>query len=79
MIYRGFGICKYCLKPFQVKRRTIRINGMISGIVVVLLAKSILNASLLECMIYASVFYFVCQRFIDFFYELEAADDSLTR
>lgn len=52
---------------------------MISGIVVVLLAKSILNASLLECMIYASVFYFVCQRFIDFFYELEAADDSLTR
>lgn len=79
MIFRGFGICKHCLKPFQVKRRTIRIHAVISGVIVVLLAKSVLDASLLECFIYSSVFYFVFQRFIDFFYELEPAKEDLVR
>jgi hypothetical protein len=79
MVYRGFGVCKYCCKPFQVKRRTLKINAVISGIVVVVLARSILDASLLECMIYSLVFMLVFQRFIDFFYALEAADDKLIR
>lgn len=79
MLYRGFGVCKCCNKPFQVKRRTLKINAVISGIVVVVLARSILDASLLECMIYSLIFMLAFQRFIDFFYALEAADEALVR
>lgn len=48
MIFRGFGICKQCLNPFQFKRQTIRIHAVISGVIVVILAKSVLDARLLE-------------------------------
>jgi len=77
IIFRGFSVCRHCNKPFQVKRQAIRINAIISGIIVVMLAKSTLDASLLECIVYSSVFYFGFQRFIDFFYEFEAADEKL--
>ena len=79
MLYRGFSVCKYCCKPFQVKRRTIRIHASILGCVIALMARSIMDASLLECLTYSVLFTLVFQRFIDFFYGLEPADANLLR
>jgi hypothetical protein len=79
MLYRGFSVCKYCCKPFQVKRRTIRIHAAVTGAVIAIMARSMLDASLLECLAYSLLFTLVFQRFVDFFYGLEPADENLVR
>lgn len=79
MLYRGFSVCKYCRKPFQVKRRTIHIHAAVTGCVIGIMARSMLEASILECLTYSLLFTLVFQRFIDFFYGLEPADENLVR
>lgn len=79
MLYRGYGVCKHCLKPFQVKRKTIHLHAAFLGTVIGVTARAALGASILECVIYSVLFVVVFQRFIDFFYDLEAADERLGR
>ena len=47
------------------------IHAAILGFLIALMAKVILNASIVECAIYSVIFSVVFQRFIDFFYDLE--------
>ena len=79
ILYRGFGVCKYCLKPFQVKRKTIHLHAAILGAVIGIMGRAILDASFVEGVIYSVLFIVIFQRFIDFFYDLEPADENLVR
>lgn len=71
LLYDNFACCKYCQKKFQIKRKTMYVHAAILGFVIALMAKVILNASIVECAIYSVIFSVVFQRFIDFFYDLE--------
>lgn len=71
LLYDNFACCKYCQKKFQIKRKTMYIHAAILGFVIALMAKVILNASIIECAIYSMIFSVVFQRLIDFFYDLE--------
>lgn len=71
LLYDNFACCKYCQKKFQIKRKTMYIHAAILGVVIALMAKVILNASIIVCAIYSVIFSVVFQRFIEFFYDLE--------
>jgi len=43
------------------------------------MGRAILDASIVECVIYSVLFIVIFQRFIDFFYDLEPADENLVR
>ncbi len=75
LLYDTVAYCKYCNKKFQIKRQTILIHGGILGATIGIMAKAILNSSVLDCVIYSVTFVVIFQRFIDFFYDLEAAKD----
>jgi hypothetical protein len=77
LLYQGYEVCKYCKKPFQINRKSMSINSAIFGSMIGLMAKAILNASIIECAIYALLFTVIFQRGIDFFEAVEPADENL--
>jgi hypothetical protein len=77
LLYQAYDVCKYCQKSFQVKRRRIHIHAAILGATIGILARSMTNWNLLEIMVFAGFWVYFFQRFIDFFYELEPADDDV--
>jgi hypothetical protein len=77
LLHQAYDVCKYCQKPFQVKRKSIYIHAAINGATIGILARSMTNWNLFEIGVFAVVWVYFFQRFIDFFYELEPADDDV--
>ena len=77
LLYQGYDVCKYCQKPFQVKRKSIYINAWILGTTIGVMARSMTNWSILEIMVFSGFIAYFFLRFLDFFYDLEPADEDV--
>lgn len=77
LLYQAYDVCKYCQKPFQVKRKSIYLHAAILGAAVGILARSMTEWNLLQIMAFAGFWVYLFQRFLDFFYELEPADEDV--
>ena len=76
LIYRAYDVCKYCQKPFQVKRTTVQINAIIFATLIGLLARKA-GFGLFGCILISLFFLCFVQRFIDFWHEIEPADEDV--
>jgi hypothetical protein len=74
LLHKGYDVCKYCQKPFQIRRRSVYRNGAILGTMIGIMARSMSSWNILEIMVFAGFVSYLFLRFLDFFYELESAD-----
>lgn len=79
LLHKGYDVCKYCQKPFQIRRKSVYLNGAILGTMIGIIARSLTSWNILEIMVFAGCASYFFLRFLDFFYELEAADDDVLR
>lgn len=75
LLYQYYDVCKYCQKPFQIKRTTIQVNAIVFAIIIGVLTTRA-GFDLLACILISLFFLFFIQRFVDFWHEIEPADED---